>query len=65
MKLPTSPDRTRIAAHAVVSPRTVDRCYAGARTQSTTRARIESAARELGFASPPCAESTNTSTTSA
>lgn len=49
----TRPDQVRIAAHADVAPNTVHRAYAGGRSHSTTRARIERAARELGLPLPP------------
>jgi hypothetical protein len=46
-------DRLRIAAHAVVSERSVVRAYAGARGLTTTRERIHIAADELGLPRPP------------
>ena len=48
-------DRTRIAAHAICSSRTVDRVYAGGGSDYS-RARVERAAVELGLPSPPVAE---------
>lgn len=50
---PNPTDRIRIAATATVSERTVARAYSGANLASTTRARIERAAQELGLPLPP------------
>lgn len=47
----TSPDRIRIAAQAVCSPRTVSRVYSGAGTDFS-RERVARAARELGLPVP-------------
>jgi DNA-binding LacI/PurR family transcriptional regulator len=49
----TPHDRLRIAALATVSESTVRRAYLGRPTESTTRARIEAAAGELGYPLPP------------
>jgi len=46
-------DRVRVAAQAMLSPRTVDRAYAGANIYATTRARIVQAAEALGLPPPP------------
>jgi hypothetical protein len=59
-------DRIRLAAQAIVHPRTVLRVYAGT-AQEMSRLRVEAAARHLGLPLPPmrsaCAlpESPNTS----
>jgi DNA-binding LacI/PurR family transcriptional regulator len=45
-------DLRRIAATGVLFPRTVERFYKGLPVRSTTRARIEQAARELGLPLP-------------
>jgi DNA-binding LacI/PurR family transcriptional regulator len=49
----TAHDQTKIAAEATVDPRTVRRIYAGARSASTTRARVNEAASRLGYPLPP------------
>ncbi len=46
-------DRRRIAVHASVDPRTVDRALAGQTIRSTTRARIAEAMAVLGFGELP------------
>jgi DNA-binding LacI/PurR family transcriptional regulator len=46
-------DRNLLAAHAVVSERTVVRLYSGASTHSSTRERIVAAAQQLGLPQPP------------
>jgi len=43
-------DRVRVAAQAMLSPRTVDRAYAGANIYATTRARIVQSAEALELA---------------
>jgi hypothetical protein len=50
--IPTSHDRTRLAAHAAVSIEVVRRAYLGAPIRSTTAARIIAAARDLGLPVP-------------
>ena len=48
----TAHDRIRIAAQAIVCPRTVARVYNGAGT-AYSRARVRAAAQELGLPPPP------------
>lgn len=49
----TPHDRVRLAAEACVHPRTVERVYAGERSESTTHARVCRAAELLGYPRPP------------
>lgn len=49
----TAHDHVRIAAEAVVHPRTVARIYAAARSESTTYTRVQRAAELLGYPAPP------------
>lgn len=51
----TSHDYVRIAAVAVVSPRTFARIYSGERSAVTTYARVKAAALQLKFPPPPTA----------
>ena len=55
MPNPTPHDRLTIALTAGCCERTVLRAYRGDRIASSTRARVERAAVELGLAPPPCA----------
>jgi hypothetical protein len=48
----TAHDRVRIAATAIVAPRTVERVYAGSGAEYS-RARVREAARALGLPLPP------------
>ena len=48
-----SHDYVRLAAEAIVAPRTVARLYAGRKTSTTTRERVRAAAERLGFPQPP------------
>ena len=49
-------DVRRIAVAGAVHPRTVTSAYRGDTIRSTTRARIEQAARDLGLPPPPAAK---------
>jgi DNA-binding LacI/PurR family transcriptional regulator len=57
--MPNATERTRIAAHAIVSVRPVERIYQGSPSTSTTRARIEQAALALKLPLPPQPASAN------
>lgn len=45
--------RLRLCAEATVDDRTVQAIYAGRTVRSTTRLRIEEAAKKLGYPPPP------------
>ena len=49
----SSSTRMRLALAAGCSEKTIGRAYGGARVHSTTRERLNAAARELGVALPP------------
>jgi hypothetical protein len=49
---PHAHDRLRIATHAAVHPRTVDRCYASLPVRSTVAARVLAACRALALPEP-------------
>lgn len=53
MHILTAPERIRIAAEAIQSPRTVDRVYRGDRVAQTTYERVRRAAEKLGLPPPP------------
>lgn len=63
MTLPTMHDRTRIAAKAVLTERTVRRVYQGLGNHYS-RLRVAQTAQELGLPEPPLAESSNSSPSS-
>lgn len=61
--LPTMHDRTRIAARAVLTERTVRRVYQGLGNHYS-RVRVTQAAQELGLPDPPSLASSSTSPSS-